>query len=170
MSYRNTPNIKKIISSHNTKLLKSENSEPPCNCKKNPCPLPGQCRLKSVIYQATVTTQQNPPKTETYVGMTSREFKERFSGHKTSIDNMEYKTATTLSQHIWNLKEKNINYNLTWKIIDRAQPFSPISGVCNLCTLEKYYILFKPGTGTLNKREELFNYCMHKKRLLLDKT
>ena len=74
------------------------------------------------------------------------------------------------NKKINNLKKKNINYKLTWKIIDRAQPFSPISGVCNLCTLEKYYILFKPGTGTLNKREELFNYCMHKKRLLLDKT
>ena len=34
----------------------------------------------------------------------------------------------------------------------------------------KYYILFKLGIGTLNKREELFNYCKHKKRLLLDKT
>ena len=55
-------------------------------------------------------------------------------------------------------------------IKSNLQPFSPISGVCNLCTLEKYYILFKPGIGTLNKREELFNYCMHKKRLLLDKT
>ena len=113
--------------------------------------------------------QQNPSQTETYVGMTSREFKKRAQEHTTSTTNIEYKTATTLSQHIWNLKEQNINYNLTWKIIDRAQPFSPISGVCNLCTLEKYYILFKPGTGTLNKREELFNYCMHKKRLLLDK-
>ena len=81
MSYRNTPNIKKIISSHNTKLLKSEKSEPPCNCQKNPCPLPGQCRAKSVIYQATVTTQQNPPQTETYIGMTSREFKKRAQEH-----------------------------------------------------------------------------------------
>ena len=80
ISYRNTPNIKKIISSHNTKLLKSENSEPPCNCQKNPCPLPGQCRAKNVIYQATVTTQQNPPQTETYVGMTSRELKKKSPG------------------------------------------------------------------------------------------
>ena len=130
----------------------------------------GKCRAENVIYQATVTTQQNPPQTETYVGMTSREFKKRAQEHTTSMTKIEYKTSTTLSQHIWNLKEQNVNFTLTWKIMDRAQPFSPISGVCNLCTLEKYYILFKPGIGTLNKREELFNYCIHKKRLLLDKT
>ena len=96
------------------------------------------------------------PQTETYVGMTSREFKDRFQGHNTSITKIKYKTETTLSRHVWNLKEEDINFNLTWKIIYRAEPFGPISGVCNLCTLEKYYILFKPGTGTWNKREELF--------------
>ena len=102
--------------------------------------------------------------------MTSREFKDRFQGHNTSITKIKYKTETTLSRHVWNLKEEDINFNLTWKIIFRAEPFGPISGVCNLCTLEKYYVLFKPGTGTWNKREELFNYCMRGKKLLLDKT
>ena len=34
MSYRTTPNFKQIISSHNAKIMKGENSDPPCNCQK----------------------------------------------------------------------------------------------------------------------------------------
>ena len=55
-------------------------------------------------------------------------------------------------------------------MIGRAQPFSPISGNCNLCNLEKYYIMFKPNMATLNKKEEINNWCPHKEKMLLDKT
>ena len=61
-------------------------------------------------------------------------------------------------------------YELEWKKIGRAQPFSPTSGECNLCTLEKFHLLYTPEMATINKKEEINNYCLHKLPMLLDKT
>ena len=168
MSYRTTPNFKKIISAHNSKILKQKTPDPPCNCTdKNTCPLDGNCRASNVIYQATLKTLEDPPTVETYVGLTSTEFKDRFRNHKTSINNRNHRKATTLSVKIWELKDENIPFDLSWKIIGRAHPFSPVTGVCNLCTLEKFIILTKPQQSTLNKREEIFGTCRHKSMMLL---
>ena len=53
VSYRTTPNLKRIISAHNNKILRQNNkkTEKSCNCKaKNKCPLNGDCQAKNVIY------------------------------------------------------------------------------------------------------------------------
>ena len=58
MAYRCTPNMAQIISSHNSKVLKSEeiSGDRKCNCSRDKvCPLGGKCLGKNVIYQATVT-------------------------------------------------------------------------------------------------------------------
>ena len=102
--------------------------------------------------------------------MTSNEFKDRYRNHTKSFRHLTYSQETTLSLHIWSLKEKNIDYDIHWKIIDRARPFNPVTGVCALCTLEKYYIIFEPGGATLNKNEEIYKACLHKTPLLLDNT
>ena len=172
MSYRTTPNFKKIINSHNATTLKPEAFVPPCNCrKKELCPLnPIKCRTRNVVYQATVIPTQNPAETETYTGMTSTEFKDRYRNHTKSFNNLRYSNETTLSLHIWSLKNMNIDFDIQWKVIDRAKPFSPVTGVCNLCTLEKYYIIFKPEGATLNKNEEIYKPCIHRRPLLLDNT
>ena len=34
-------------------------------------------------------------------------------------------------------------------------------------TKEKFHITFKPGVGPLNKKNEMFNNCRHKRRVLL---
>ena len=168
MSYRTTPNFKKIISAHNAKILNEKTPDPPCNClDKDTCPLDGSCRAKNIVYQATLTTEENPPSVETYVGLSATEFKDRHRNHKTSLNNKSYSNSTTLSAKVWELKREKIPFNLKWKIIGRAQPFSPISGVCNLCTLEKFIILTKPNESTLNKREEIFGACRHKEKVLL---
>ena len=39
-----------------------------------------------------------------------------------------------------------------------------------LCTAEKYHIIFNPENATLNKNDEFFKPCIHKKFMLLDKT
>ena len=122
------------------------------------------------MYQATVIPTQNPAETETYTGMTSTEFKDRYRNHTKSFNNLRYSNETTLSLHIWSLKNMNIDFDIQWKVIDRAKPFSPVTGVCNLCTLEKYYIIFKPEGATLNKNEEIYKPCIHRRPLLLDNT
>ena len=124
---------------------------------------------ENVIYQAQIVTNQPNQETHTYVGL-SVYFKDRFRNHKKSMENRRYGKETTLSKFVWNLKDNNIDHDLTWKILDRAQPYNPIQDICNLCLLEKYYLIFKPETGTLNESEEINGYCLHKAPLLLDKT
>ena len=171
VSYRTTSNIQKIISSHNQKVIRSsENSvdKPLCNCRSKPnCPLEGKCLVDNLVYQAEVVTNEE---TQTYIGLSSTTFKLRYGNHKESFNNEASKSKSTLSKHIWGLKNKGVNYETKFKIIGRAQPFSPISGICNLCTLEKYHILFTPELATLNKRDELNNFCLHRIPKLLDKT
>ena len=143
---------------------------------KGNCPVEGQCQKTNVVYQATVTelppvpneVQNAPPKTHTYVGLTASSFKDRYSNHKKSIKHRKYSKETKLSLKIWELKEEGIDSEIKWKILERAQPFSPISGVCGLCTLEKWYILFKPELASLNKREEITGHCFHKEPALLE--
>ena len=171
VSYRTTSNIQKIISSHNQKVIKSSETlvdKPLCNCRSKPnCPLEGKCLVDNLVYQAEVVTDKD---TQTYVGLTSTTFKLRYGNHKESFKNENSKGKSTLSKHIWGLKNKGVKYETKFKIIGRAQPFSPISGICNLCTLEKYHILFTPHLATLNKREEINQFCLHKMPKLLDKT
>ena len=70
------------------------------------------------------------------------------------------------------LNKKNVEFTLKWDIMDHAKPFNPVSGICSLCTKEKYYIAFKPAWATLNSRSEMYSSCRHKTRMLLceDKT
>ena len=64
--------------------------------------------------------------------MTSTEFKDRYINHETSFNNFKYKTETTISQYIWKPKSGILDYDLERKVIDRAKPFSPVTGVCAL--------------------------------------
>ena len=160
-----------IVAKNNSKVLNSSSGQAPlvetCNCRnKNECPLPGKCQSSSVIYQATVETNSGK---ETYVGLTANTFKTRFSSHKSSFLKEKRKKETTLSKHIWDLKEKNTTYTLSWKILSKAKPFSPVTGICQLCTREKFFIAYKPELGTLNSRNELLSSCRHKRTILLAK-
>ena len=206
MSYRCTENMAKMISSHNSKILREQNLEETrtCSCtNKEECPLGGQCLLEDIIYQATVTPLnmdegedptpnnnldegENPTpdsdldegddptptisgQPETYVGLCSTNFKARLSNHNTTFKYASKSGSTSLSRHIWKLKRRKIKYNLEWKILDRGQQYSPISGICSLCTCEKFHILYNREKATLNQKTEIFGHCLHRKYKLLDK-
>ena len=160
-----------IIAAQNEKVIsesESSKTEKTCNCPKTKtCPFEGKCLLENIIYQARVKSDSSE---ETYIGLTSNTFKSRLSNHKKSMKYEKYRHDTTLSLHVWDLKDKEKNFNIEWKLIGRAKTFSPISGICNLCTLEKYHIIFNSSQATLNRREEFTNFCRHKSKLLLDKT
>jgi len=172
MSYRCTPNMGKIISSHNSKLLSKETNEneKTCNCGKKECPLGGNCLLKNLIYQATVTTKEDPPVEKHYVGQTSTTFKERLANHNSNMNHEEQEGMTALSSYVWQLKRNNIPYVVKYKLLDRANTYSPVSKICNLCTCERYYINFHPEIATINKKDEINGFCRHKHKLLLDNT
>ena len=115
LSYSCMPNVHQIITAHNKNILSkqtkpTENTEKECNRRqKESCPLPGKCLIESVVYQATVTREDNQQK-ETYVGHTEGPFKTRYNNHTSSFRNPKHKHATELSKYIWQLKQSNIQY------------------------------------------------------------
>ena len=132
LSYRCVPNMGDKINKHNSKILRSKPEELKCNCRDPAeCPLPGngKCRTDKVIYRATVEANN---RVETYVGLTAGELKTRYQKHKADFNNTSDKNATTLSTHIWNLKEANTPYDVKFEIVGRAAPYSAVSGRCNL--------------------------------------
>ncbi len=169
LSYSCMPNIQQKISNHNKKLLNPSvvTNNRDCNCRNATlCPMEGKCLTSSIIYQASVTRSDNY-KTETYVGLTENAFKTRYNSHRSSFNNIRQRHATTLSQYIWDLKDKNIPYSLKWKILTRSRPYSNTSKKCNLCLTEKYYIIFKHHMASLNTKNELASSCRHSKKHLL---
>ena len=140
----------------------------PCpHTRTVPCPMPGsgECNKDNVIYQATVTSGGD---VETYVGC-SKNFADRYYGHRTDMNNPKYKSSTTLSSYIWKLKEEKRAFSIKWKIIDRGAPYNPISKVCRLHAKESYYILYRRDMASLNKKSEIFHNCVHKYQELLMK-
>ena len=169
------PNVKKSISRHNTKVARQEEqdgeqqpAEPGCNCRKGPCPMNGNCLVDKLVYKATVRDENNT--VQTYTGLKANTFKDRFYGHTHSFNHQNPDNSTTLSTHIWDLKNQGKWYYLEWETIDIAQPFNPTTRKCRLCQREKYYILFLPEGATLNKRQELYNTCRHRLKELLTNT
>ena len=169
LSYRCLPNLKTQISKHNSKILnQAEQRTPPhCNCNvPSKCPLPTKCTTDNLVYQATVTADG---KEEYYVGLTARTFKARHGEHQGDFRDFDRRTNSRLATHVWDLKCQGKIPKVDFKVVCRASPFNPISGVCNLCTAEKWNIIYKPETASLNHRHELFNHCRHKQKILLAK-
>ena len=170
ISYRTMPNMGRHISKHNNQILQQKlvdknpglREVPNCNCRgaerRANCPLPGQCNVSNVVYRCHVSTPDG--NTETYTGCT-KDFKTRCQAHIRSFDNKENK-QTTLSTHIWSLKDSNTPFTTRWSHRDRGRPYNPSSGACRLCLLEKYYILFEQDGASLNQRDEFFSPCYHK--------
>jgi len=110
VSYSSMPNMARIISGHNKKVTgSSTNMETKgCNCRSQPCPLEGKCKTTNLVYRSTVEAAGT---TKQYIGLTSNTFKERFTGHKASFTHRKNAHKTTLSSHIWELKDEQTTYN-----------------------------------------------------------
>lgn len=118
-----------------------------------------------MIYQASVRDEKGGQ--QSYVGLTEGEFKSRYNNHKHSFQNPKQEHATELSKYIWKLKKSNTTYKISWKILARAKPYSNKTKRCNLCTMEKFYIIYHPELSTLNKKSELISTCRHAAKFLL---
>ena len=181
-SYGSTRNMKAHIAAHNIKLLNNKEKEDTfrgCNCRvKCDCPLDGQCQTKSVVYKATVTTNQPRFKRRTYTGMTEEFFKTRWNRHNFDIRHKESK-GTTLSNYIHKIKDikenlsstmkENFKWNVSWEIIEKAPSYKPGDKHCKLCIAEKYHILNENENVSLNTRSELLSKCRHKAKFKLSK-
>ena len=156
---------------YNSKIENQKSNPPPppgCNCRGGPpaCPLGGACLTSELVYKATVTRSDNNH-VETYTGLTGGTFKARYNKHMSDFRNIKYETSTTLSGYIWKLKREGVPHSVSWGILARARVFNPITRRCQLCLREKYLIMFKPESATLNSRYELYSTCRHRLKLLL---
>ena len=170
VSYSCMPNMAQTISKHNSKVIKKNQDRVSygCNCKRGvaSCPLNGACLTKGVVYEATVKNTRDQS-IETYTGLTSRRFKDRFYEHTSNSNNPSDKDKTTLSAHIWKLKSQGDPYTTTWKIIDRGKAYNPSKKECQICLKEKYHIMFSSEGASLNSRREIFSTCRHRTKQLL---
>ena len=165
-TYCTLSNIKDKISSHNAKTLNGNSEEHiSCNCQdKTECPIPNECNQTNVIYAAEVKAEN---KSMNYIGSTEN-FKARYSVNKSSIyRETEPSNHTTLSSHVWNLKNRKIPWDIKWSIKTKGHAFSSGSRSCDLCFTEKIEILTANQRTALNKRDELLEGCRHRRKHLL---
>ena len=159
-------NIKQSIANHNKAILSKEKIKGEqiklCNCRKKD--------IVSTARQLSPKRSRLPGHRHTDqhtegIGITENEFKTRYNQHTSSFRLSHKSSAASLSEHIWKLKENNTDHTVTWKILEKAQPYTPTTGKCNLCTTEKAYIAYTHPS--LNKRREDFSTCPHGKKHLL---
>ena len=167
------PNMGQAISAHNIKVAKEDEEQEPtlgCNCRGGvaTCPVGGECQVKGVVYQATVTREDNGKK-ETYTGLTSRRFKDRWYEHTQDISHQK-REGTSLSHYVWKLKQEDIAHNIRWKILMKSKSFNTTKRTCYLCLKEKFCIMLRPEGATLNSRSEFFATCRHRLKPLLGNT
>ena len=168
VGYSCLPNVGAYIRSHNRRQLEVPEAPKPCNCRiKANCPLGGQCQTKSVIYSAVVTPTEPNSTPVTYIGATEPPFKLRFANHQTSLRQERYKNATELSKHVWQLKDNGKDFSISWKILERARPYSNTSKRCGLCLAEKLRLILTRDPTTLNSRTELVSKCRHSNKFKL---
>ena len=182
ISYSTMPNIASIISSHNKKILNTEQNQEEgaenrtCNCRyKNTCPQAENCLQESAIYKAEVTHTQGRA---AYIGLTGGQFKTRYNLHTRSFRNRDHKNDTTLSQYIWKQTDKGIKFKwhpdpktnvaeINWSYLATAPTYSTTTNTCILCNREKAEILYSDDPDLLNKRDEITSKCRHRKKFLL---
>ena len=79
------------------------------------------------------------------------------------MNNPKYREkGSKLSKFIWELKDEGINYQIKWRIVDRAPKYNPRTRKCALCIKEAYYINYHRHMATLNERNEVFSTCRHR--------
>ena len=173
VSYKCMPNMATSIARHNSKVLSegTQTLQPAgCNCEGGVavCPIQGDCKESGVVYRASVK-QNVSGTTNTYTGLTARSFKDRWKEHMDDFEKQNNRTKTKLSSHIWELKDMGVDFTISWKILDRAPAYNPVSKKCILCLKEKYHIMYHRENSTLNKRNEVYNTCRHRRQSLLEK-
>ena len=71
--------------------------------------------------------------------------REKHNKMRNNLNNSSFRlphkrSTTTLSEHLWNLKDVAVSYKTEWTILDTARPCSPASKKSDLCLAEKYFI------------------------------
>ena len=140
-----------------------------CNCHRPAeCPLEGTCLASDLVYQTTVKTTGAATNSEMhYIGSTATTFKLRYGNHKASFTHANKANQTELSKHVWELKRKKTDFQVTWKILQRAPSYTHKVKRCHLCLTEKLLIAMADKSTLLNKRSELASTSGHRNKYCL---
>jgi len=103
-------------------------------------------------------------KQKNYLGSTGGTFKKRWYNHISDFKNYK-ENGTEISNYIWKLKNKNIEYKIDWEIIHHIGKAKNPQSICSTCILEKVAIAKADRRDNLNKRYELFYSCPHFRKL-----
>ena len=172
ISYCCLDNVAQKISKHNKKILhppkidkNNKNDTRQCNCRPNgsPCPLGGECLESTIVYKAKVASQGEA---KHYYGSCATTFKTRLGTHKRSFNVRSY-NQTTLSKYLWELKDRKVDYTLSWEIAAHALPYQCSAPRCYLCLSEKRIIAMADPSTCLNQKTELISKCRHKNKFML---
>ena len=194
ISYSTMPNMKRIITGHNRRMtdpeegLKLENCDRKGNCKDQCFEEGGKCQSRCTVYQASLQYEEphssipaiKIPVSKIYTGLSGNKLRERYNHHHWTFSNQKNNPFnqdlagrnanlqnTTLSTHIWKLKQRKIDYDIKWRIAKQAPVYSKESGGCQLCLEEKTFIMYADKEKSLNKRTEIMQKCRHREDHLL---
>ena len=172
VSYSCMDSMENVIKQHNRKILKKEKPiQRSCNCRiKDNCLLGNKCLYTNVVYSAMVshTERNNKVVNKTYIGLTEPEWKQRYGVHKHTFTNRGTDNDTSLSNYIWQVRDKGFHPSVKWSILRRASGYSKSSKTCGLCLTEKLLICeFPDKENLINDRSELVSKCLHFQKHLL---
>ena len=114
VSYSCMSNVRSIITSHNTRIIrKSQSQTDKCKCTNTrACPLQNKYMSNDIVDKATVITN-NTQDAKHYIGMTSNTFKERYRNYITCIFHIKkYSNETELSKQVWHLKQNKTDFSM----------------------------------------------------------
>ena len=127
--------MKTIIKNHNKSILgkKPLIDTSFCNCRnKEDCLLNGQYQIGEVVYENTLTSNQQNYRDEKYFGIAEEPFKGHLYNHNLSFRNEFYKSDIELSKEVWKIKMKNYTPKITWRIIRKCPRYNYDSRKCYL--------------------------------------
>ena len=156
-----------------------------CNCRKSNkhnCPLQGNCLIKNVVYKVRVkcdftdnnnisnktmnTSNNNNYDERIYIGSTGGYFKDRYTGHKHTFNNINKKHSTRLSDFVWQYFDRyGTKPEMEWSILYHANSnINGASKICQICNIERMAIAAEDNKKLLNKRRDISNNCAHNRR------
>ena len=104
-----------------------------------------------------------------YFGSMQGEFKIRYYNHRTSFAHEKYRHGTTLSNYVWEIKDKkrDRSHIEMGSYKKKCRKYRVGDKDCMLCNEEKLAIAYCNGRDMLNQRSEVLNNCKHKRSWLL---
>ena len=164
------PSMKNIINTHNKKIINppKDNIARTRNCiRKHQCPLNEKCLTNNVLCKASITPNEENPKTKMYYRLCEIAFKRRYVNHKNTFSNIKYQTDTELSNGYWNIISANKTSNVSWEILGTHNSYNQSSKRCLLCLNERLAIALHKDDNMLNKILEIISKCRHRNKYML---